>query len=150
MKKLTRTTSENPHFQELIVHLDRLLKIADGDWSEFFSQYNKTDNINHVVIYYDGDKAIGCGAFKEYQWGTAEIKRMYVIPEYRGKGIAGLILEELELWAKSLEYDECILETSINLNSAIALYIRSGYRPTKNYGQYKDIENSLCFSKFLK
>jgi putative acetyltransferase len=150
MKTLTRTTSANADFQELVVHLDRLLKIADGDWSNFYSQYNKIDNINHVVVYYDNDKAIGCGAFKEYQWGKAEIKRMYVLPEYRGKGIAGLILEELELWAKSLEYDECILETGLNLNSAIALYIRSGYRPTANYGQYKDLENSLCFSKFLK
>lgn len=150
MKKLTRVNFENTHFQELVTHLDRLLKSVSGDWHEFYSQSNKIDTINQVLVYYDGDKAIGCGAFEEYQWGIAEIKHMYVLPEYRGQGIAGLILAELEIWAKSLEYDECILETNINLNSAIALYIRSGYRPSKNYEQDKDTENSLCFSKFLK
>ena len=139
MQTLTRTTSENPDFQTLIIELDRLLKITDGDDHDFYSQYNETENIKNVLIFYDNQKPVGCGAFKAYDVNTAEIKRMYVLPEYRGKGIAPKILNELEVWSKELNYKKCILETGIKLQSAIALYLKSGYKITDNYGQYEDV-----------
>lgn len=149
MQTLTRTTSENPDFQTLIIELDRLLKITDGDDHDFYSQYNKTENIKNVLIFYDNQKPVGCGAFKAYDVNTAEIKRMYVLPEYRGKGIAPKILNELEVWSKELNYKKCILETGIKLQSAIALYLKSGYKITDNYGQYEDVENSICMKKII-
>ncbi|WP_395077082.1 GNAT family N-acetyltransferase [Flavobacterium sp.] len=149
MQTLTRTTSENPDFQTLIIELDRLLKITDGDDHDFYSQYNETENIKNVLIFYDNQKPVGCGAFKAYDVNTAEIKRMYVLPEYRGKGIAPKILNELEVWSKELNYKKCILETGIKLQSAIALYLKSGYKITDNYGQYEDVENSICMKKII-
>ena len=149
MQTLTRTTSENSDFQMLIIELDRLLKITDGDDHDFYSQYNKTEEIKNVVIFYDNQKAIGCGAFKKYEENVAEIKRMYVLPDHRGKNIAPKILNELEVWAKELNYKKCILETGIKLQSAIALYLKSGYKITDNYGQYEDVENSICMKKII-
>ena len=149
MQTLTRTTSDNQDFQLLIIELDRLLKITDGDDHDFYSQYNKTENIKNVVIFYDDQKAVGCGAFKRYEENVVEIKRMYVLPDYRGKNIGLKIINELEVWAKELNYKKCILETGIKLQSAIALYLKSGYKITDNYGQYEEVENSICMKKII-
>ena len=75
---------------------------------------------------------------------------MFVHPDYRGKGIASKILSELELWASEQNYSEAILETGINQPEAIALYKKSGYLVTQNYGQYANAENSVCMKKILK
>ena len=75
---------------------------------------------------------------------------MFVLPDYRGKGIASKILFELELWASTLNYTQTILETGINQPEVIALYKKSGYIITKNYGQYANMENSVCVKKVLR
>ena len=92
---------------------------------------------------------LGCGAFKEYQPKVAEIKRMFVLPEARGKGIAVAILNELEAWAAAAGYESTILETSVKLKSAIALYKKSGYQTIENYGQYIGVESSVCMKKSI-
>ena len=70
-------------------------------------------------------------------------------PEYRGLGIGLNILKELELWASELNYSECILETGKNQPEAIRLYQKAGYAIIKNYGQYENIENSICMTKAI-
>jgi putative acetyltransferase len=143
----TRTTSENTDFQNLVVLLDKDLKIKDGENHEFYSQYNKLDKINHVVVCYQDNFAIGCGAFKEFDSNSVEIKRMFVHPDYRGKGIASTILKELEIWASEFNYTSFILETGKNNPQAIALYHKSGYEIIPNYGQYQNIDASVCMKK---
>ena len=146
---LLRTTSENPDYQKLVVLLDATLKILDGDDHEFYDQFNKSDAIKNVVVFYENDKHVACGAFKFYENKTVEIKRMYVLPEQRGKGIAHQILTELENWAKELEYNNCILETGIKQVEAIGLYQKAGYTIISNYGQYQGVENSICMQKSI-
>ena len=75
---------------------------------------------------------------------------MYTLPEHRGKGIAMRILSELERWAAEASYEKCILETGKRQPEAIALYKKSGYSLIPNFGQYENIENSLCFEKPLR
>ena len=111
--------------------------------------YNKTDSIKHVVVAYDGDIAVGCGAFKVYQGDTAEIKRMFVLPEYRGYGIGLKILNEIELWATESDFTAYVLETGKKQPEAIRLYQKAGYVIIKSYGQYKNVENSVCMRKSL-
>lgn len=147
--QLIRTTSENPDYQKLVVLLDATLKILDGDDHDFYAQYNKSDAIKNVVVFYENDKPVACGAFKFYENKTVEIKRMYVLPEQRGKGIAHQILTELEKWAKELEYNNCILETGIKQVEAIGLYQKAGYTIVSNYGQYQGVENSICMQKSI-
>lgn len=148
MLHLKRTTSENTDFQKLTALFDEYLIIIDGDEKDFFAQFNQI-NLKNVVVCYDNDIAVGCGAFKEYEPQIAEIKRMFVHPEHRNKGIASRVLTELESWAKELRYEKCILETSCKLENAILLYKKSGYATIDNYGQYIGVESSVCMEKII-
>ena len=150
MISLLRTNSENTDFVELVKLLDADLAIRDGKDHSFYAQYNKIDNIKHVVVAYENSRPVGCGAIKEYNTYTIEIKRMYTLPEERGKRIATKILIELEKWAHELSYKRCILETGKKQPEAISLYKRNEYKIIPNYGQYVGMENSVCFEKEIK
>jgi len=146
---LKRTDSGDSDYKKLVAFLDADLRIRDGADHAFYAQYNKSDDIKHVVVFYENEEAAGCGAFKLFSPGIVEIKRMYVRPESRKKGIASKILTELEQWAASYAYTECILETGKKQPEAIALYVKSGYHQIPNYGQYANVENSVCMRKVL-
>ena len=147
MIRLKRINSSNQDFINLVKQLDADLAERDGSEHAFYNQFNKIAAIKHVVVAYETDKPVGCGAIKEFAPTTVEIKRMYTVPEIRGKGIATLVLAELEKWAAELLYTSCILETGKKQPEAIALYTLNGYKQTANYGQYSGVENSLCFEK---
>ena len=149
MLSFKRTDSSDPDFQKLVVELDRYLSVMDGEEHAFYDQFNKITNIRNVIICYEGDRAVGCGAFKPYEAGTVEIKRMYVDPQMRGKGIGLLILHELENWATESGYSTCILETGKRQVEAISLYRKAGYTVIPSYGQYLNVENSVCMKKPL-
>jgi GNAT superfamily N-acetyltransferase len=150
MIKIRRTDSDDQDFIGLVKFLDTDLAKRDGKDHPFYAQFNKIDKIKHVLIAYENDKPIGCGAIKEYAPAIAEIKRMYTSPDCRGKGIATQILVDLEKWAKELSFEKCILETGKRQSEAVELYKKNGYQRIPNYGQYAGIENSLCFEKELK
>jgi putative acetyltransferase len=145
----TRTNSDNQDFQKLVEALDVDLKIRDGEDNDFYAQFNKITAIKHAIVAYEDDLPVGCGAIKQNADDTMEVKRMYVLPEKRGHGIAASILSELEIWAKELNYARCVLETGQKQPEAIALYKKEGYQVIPNYGQYEGIANSVCFEKLL-
>ncbi|MEK6492240.1 GNAT family N-acetyltransferase [Myroides odoratimimus] len=149
MLTITRTNSDNKDFLNLIIELDKYLKTTDGDEHDFFDQYNKVDHINHVVVIYENSRAIACGAIKEYDSHTMEVKRMYTSPIARGKGVASIVLAELEKWSLELGYTRCILEMGKLQTQAEILYRKNNYTIIPNYGQYKGVESSLCFEKVL-
>ena len=149
MISIQKTTSENPDFKHLTRLFDEYLVDIDGDEKDFFAQFNQI-YLDYVIVYYENEIAIGCGAFKEYEPKVAEIKRMFVLPEQRGKGIAVSILKELEIWAKASGYQYTMLETSVRLESAIALYKKSGYKVIPNYVQYIGVASSVCMKKNIK
>jgi putative acetyltransferase len=149
MIRLIRNDSTHNDFIELVKHLDKDLAERDGNEHSFYAQFNKIDKIKHVVIAYENDTPVACGAIKEYASGTMEVKRMYTHPEFRGKGIASKVLQELERWAKELGYNKCILETGKKQPEAVQLYQKNGYHFIPNYGQYAEVENSVCFEKVL-
>lgn len=147
MTIFNRTDSDNPDFQNLVSLLDADLSVRDGDEHAFYARFNKIAAIRNAIVCYADDKAIGCGAFKKYDDTKAEIKRMFVLPEFRGHGIGINILKELELWATEMNYTECILETGKKQPEAIHLYQKAGYFIIPNYGQYQNVENSVCMMK---
>lgn len=149
MLKVVRTDSSSEDFRELVRLLDEDLSIRDGNAHSFYAQFNKVDSIKHVVIAYENDWPVGCGAIKKYDEDAVEIKRMFVRPENRGRGIALVILKELEKWAAELEFPSAILETGKKQPEAIRLYEKSGYNPMPKYGQYESDENSVCMTKKL-
>lgn len=150
MITLVRTTSDHQDFKNLVSKLDEDLAIRDGDDHDFYHQFNGIDALKHVVVAYDGDLPLGCGALKKYNSEAVEVKRMYTTPESRGKGIATKVVTELEQWAKQLSFKRCILETGIKQPEAIQLYKKNNYSIIPNYGPYKGVENSVCFEKEIK
>jgi len=149
MVTLLRTNSDHNDFPELVRQLDADLAIRDGDDHAFYHQFNKIDKIKYVVLAFENELPVGCGAIKEFDSGSMEVKRMYTPPQHRGKGIAVKVLNELEKWAAELGYRKCILETGKKQPEAIALYTKCGYRLIPNYGQYAGVENSVCFEKVI-
>lgn len=147
--RIIRTDSNNKDFIELVRHLDKELAERDGSDHSFYSQFNKTDMIRHAVVLYKEEQPVACGAIRQFDPASMEVKRMYTLPGYRGKGLGSLILEALEAWAAELNYRKCVLETGKRQPEAIALYKKNGYDIIPNYGQYAGVENSVCFEKNL-
>jgi putative acetyltransferase len=147
MTTFIRTQSDNMDFQSLVDLLDKEFGERDGNQHSFYDQFNKVINIRNAIVFYIDYSPIGCGAFKEYDKKTVEIKRMFVLPGYRGHGAGFNILNELELWAAELNYRQCILETGKKQPEALRLYQKAGYKVIKNYGQYENVENSVCMKK---
>ncbi|WP_165749724.1 GNAT family N-acetyltransferase [Cellulophaga sp. Z1A5H] len=145
----SRTDATNKDFIALTKELDAYLKTTDDDEHDFYHQFNGIESLNTVIIAYHNEIPIGCGAIKHYNDSTLEIKRMYVTPNSRGKGVASKILKELEQWSRDLKYTTCILETGTRQLEAIALYHKNFYKQISNYGPYNEAENSLCFKKTI-
>jgi GNAT superfamily N-acetyltransferase len=142
-----RTNSGNKDFISLVRNLDNELAILDGEEHDFYAQFNKIDFIKNVVIAYDANEPIACGAFKPFDQTAVEIKRMYTLQDKRGFGAATTVLMTLESWAIELGYKKSILETGLRQKAAIQLYLKNGYHKIPNYGQYEGVQNSLCFEK---
>ena len=145
--RISKTTSENPDFENLIKALDENLwkhypELKSDYWGNNILELNP-----NVVILYLEDKAVGCGCFKKYDKNTIEIKRMFVSIESRGMGLAQAILKDLEGWAHDLGYSFSVLETLYKQKEAIALYQKTGYTIVDNYEPYVGLDNSICMEK---
>lgn len=149
MVSIIRTASSREDFRELVQLLDLDLNTRYGSLQTMYNKYNNSESIETVVIAYVDQIPVGCGGFKPYDHATAEIKRMYVKPDYRGQGIARRILAELEMWAQERGFSTTILETGRKQAEAIRLYAQNGYRRVENYGPYQGLTNSVCFTKML-
>lgn len=102
------------------------------------------------VVAWQGDEAVGCGALRPMDdTDVGEVKRMYVRPAVRGKGISRVILSALEERARGFGYHKLRLETGLRQQEAIGLYEASGYQRIACYGLYVDEPLSVCFEKVL-
>lgn len=96
-----------------------------------------------------GPRAVACGALRPLESGVAEIKRIFVVPEHRGRGYGKLLLMELERRAVACGYSRLRLETGDRQPESIALYEGAGFQRIQNYGPYVDSRWSVCFEKGL-
>src|ERR1700736_1506381 len=101
------------------------------------------------LIAYAGGKAVGCGAVRLLDGETAEIKRMFVIPDARGRGISKQILLGLESEGRRLGARKLVLETGERQVEAMALYRRGGFERIPAFGEYVDSPLSVCMAKEL-
>lgn len=145
MLEILRTDSNNKDFQKLVFELNKALLNENIDVNvEIQNKYNKINiinNIDTVIIAYLDNIAVGCGCFRLYNDEIVEIKRKL--------GISSLILKELESWIKELEYKEILLETGKNMIAPINLYKKYGYQIIDNYGNYVNVDNSICMKKII-
>ncbi|MFI6637004.1 GNAT family N-acetyltransferase [Nonomuraea fuscirosea] len=96
------------------------------------------------------DLAAGCGAVQPAEGTTGEIKRMYVAPGHRGRGIARSLLKALEGLAAEMGYDRLRLATGFRQPEAIALYESAGYAAIAPYGKYVGEPQVFCYAKDLR
>jgi len=94
-------------------------------------------------------RAIGCGAIRVLDATTAEVKRMYVEPEQRRKGVGWAVLAGLEAAARELGVLRLVLETGIHQAAAISLYLRAGFSQVDCWGEYTTSPTSVCYEKKL-
>lgn len=149
MLELKRVDSDDLDFRKLVAMLDIELAERDGEDNAFYSQFNSLDAIRSAVLAYAEGQAIACGAIKYFEEGVREVKRMFVLPAHRGKGVAKQVLAALEAWALEQGSTRCVLETGKRQPEAIRLYAKCGYSQIPNYGQYIGVDNSVCFEKIL-
>lgn len=144
------TSSSNPDFQKLVIDLDKDIWSRYPNEQQNFAPFNFVDESARVMMAYQDLVPIGCGCFRPMQEkGVIEIKRMYVAPSFRGKGIGKLILYKLEQWAIEEGFTQSKLETGIHQPEAIAAYEKSGYSRIPNYEPYENIAVSICMMKIL-
>lgn len=110
--------------------------------------YPAHDDVTYLVAVVDG-RVVACGAWQALDATSAELKRMYVLPAYRGRGIARRMVAALEEAAHATGRPEIRLETGTYLPAAIALYRSVGYQPIPPYGEYVGNPYSVCFAKTL-
>ncbi len=147
--ELLHTDSNHPAFQQLAAEMEKELFIRDGELAEINHALNKIGFIQNVVVALSGDEAVACGAFREFDSDSAELKRMYVQDSHRNKGLASKILNELESIAKTKGYKYAVLETGKNQPEAVAFYLKHGYEQVSSFGKYIDSINSIYFRKKL-
>lgn len=149
--KFQYTDGSNPDFIALCHQLDDFLnQLVGGEQNRAqYLPYNTLEDIHHVVLLWDGERAIGCAAFKEYDRERAEVKRVFLCREYRGKGLSRQLLETLEALARQKGYAYLILESGEPLTAAMKLYRSMGYEVIPNYGPYVGMPESVCMEKKL-
>lgn len=145
------TDGSNKDFIELCHMLDDFLnELVGGEQNRAqYIPYNNLDDIHDVIVAYDGNVPVGCASFKKYDGDNAEVKRVFIKSEYRGRDISKTLMSMLEERARSQGYKYLILESGEPLIAAMALYRKTGYKVIPNYGQYKDMPESICMRKDL-
>ena len=150
---IRRSTLASPDASRLIAALNaELAKMFPEPGATHFSlsASQVADGDGAFLIAYIGDEAVACGAVRRLDETTAELKRMYVDPSVRGRGIGRALVEALEREALHLGATRIVLETGTRLASAIRLYERAGYTRIPLYGEYvSSPDTSVCFGKSL-
>ncbi|MBV7699881.1 GNAT family N-acetyltransferase [Streptomyces sp. TRM70350] len=110
----------------------------------------------YLIAYDETDRPVATGGWRSQdkndegnEDGDAELKRMYVIKELRGRGLARRMLAALEDDARAAGRIRMVLETGTQQPEAIALYTSSGYEPCAKFGYYRFHESSRCYAKAL-
>ncbi|RPH34317.1 GNAT family N-acetyltransferase [bacterium] len=148
-----RFSRERPDSEEartLIRELDAdLLLRYPEQWIHGLHPEDIQDDELVFLVVRHGTELVGCGALRPLEAGMAEIKRMFVRPPYRGRGISRKILGALESIARERGYAVLRLETGTEQPEALALYRSSGYAGIPSYGEYLGNPYSICFEKKL-
>lgn len=146
--KIERTTTENSDFKILEQKLDDELYLIYGEMQNNYSSYNTVRDLQTIIVY-EGNNLVACGCLKILDTDLAEVKRVFVCQNDRGKGISEIIVKEIEKLAIESKIKTLILQTGSKQNAAINLYKKMGYTIIENYGPYINDNNSICMKKTL-
>lgn len=118
-----------------------------GEVQARYAEINKPKYLDGLCVVYEDGQPIGCGAWKTLDPQTAEIKRIYVLPQHRRKGAATAIVKAMEADAYNAGFRHFILETARTTMDSANLYLSLGYKEIDYYGSPAGAENCRCFEK---
>lgn len=147
--QIIATNGYDTRFASLCEELDATLNAIVGGETQRkqYIQFNTPEAVSHVLLLEEGGQAVACCGIKPYAETTAEVKRVFTKPAYQGRGYARLLMAELERQAIAQGYTRLILETGRLLMPAIRLYTAIGFERIENYGQYRNMPESVCMAK---
>ena len=147
--QLLRTSNQDEQFVALTRQHDDELRQRYGELQDLYTPHNRLDCIDTALLGVVEGQAVACGCFKWLDGQRAEVKRMFVHPQWRRRGYSEQLLRALESWALELGVQQLLLETGRRQPEAIALYHKLGFTPIAGYGPYVSLGNSLCMAKSL-
>lgn len=139
--------ARNTDYLMLAQKLDEYYFTLVGDVQLRYAEANRPENMACLIVAYDNDIPVGCGCWKRVNQTTAEVKRIFVMPEYRCQGVASAIIRKLEGSIAQAGYSHIILETARTTSDSKALYLSLGYQEIDYFGSPAGAENCLCFEK---
>jgi len=147
--QITRTDSRDTRFRQLAAALEDDLRLRDGEAANERALVNEIGFLPCAIVATVNHEPIACGAFHMLSADRMEIKRMFVVPAFRRRSAATIVLKAIEQWAIEMGFQRSLLETGLNQPEAIAFYQRNGYQQIPLFGAYIANENSICFEKKL-
>ncbi len=114
-----------------------------------FIPHNLSASIHDVLICYDGDSPIACAGLRKYSETDIEVKRVWVMPDYRGNHLGTELMNRLHERAAELGYQRTILQTRELMVPAVKLYEQMGYTRIPNYPPYDQLDNAICMVRPL-
>lgn len=137
-------------FRSLAARLDAYYFTLVGDIQLKYAELNRPENMSALAVCYEEEMPVACGAWKAVDDQTAEIKRIYVLPEFRRQGAATALIRALEEHVATTGRNKLILETAVDTTGSHGLYLSLGYQIRNYYGSPAGAANCLCFEKEIK
>jgi GNAT superfamily N-acetyltransferase len=151
--KVLAPSWDHPAVQRLTAAQQAELRARYGSQGEPGTPPSAADVSVVLLAVGDDGAPLGCGALRELSGEVAEIKRMYVVPEARGRGLSKMLLAALEAAARLRGWTTLRLETGPRQPEAIALYAGAGYREIPPFGAYAgapEAADSLFYERVLE
>lgn len=134
---------------DFVILVSALVEELDDRYPGLSEEEPAPQDLLVAVVAYNGSVPVGCGALRELEPGIGEIKRMFVPPEARGKGVARRMLEALEAQGRVMGYSAMRLGSGIRQPEALGLYESCGYRRIPLFGDYEGSALCVCYEKAL-
>jgi len=141
--KIVPSSASAPGVVRLFAEQDDFMIGFLGEDSIYYTRYSKKEKIKNVWVAFCDDIPVGCAAYRKKSRGVGEVKRMFVRPEYRGRGISKALLAAVEEYARRRGDHTLHLGTRITLEPAVVLYRHSGFMETLRSGLYVEMEKKL-------
>ena len=115
-----------------------------------FVPYNESESVTDVLLAVCDHTAVGCAGLRRHSDREAELKRVWVDPEYRGQQIALEMMRRIEDKAREYGFRRIVLQTREKMSNAVKMYRQLGYTQIENYPPYDKLEGAICFSKEIR
>lgn len=144
------TDGTDPRMVALVAELDREYEARFGAVALQYRPYNTLEGLKQACVILVNGEAVACGGLRQLEEQTAELKRVYVKPAFRRRGLARQLVEVLELQALFQGNTSMVLETGRAMPEAVALYSGLGYREIPGFGPFRDDPITVCMKKELE